>query len=432
MKLKYGRSFQELDISQIGSYQVLTNSDIKNDDNEIEIIKNALNYPIGSNRIGEIVKPGDKVCIAISDITRAYQKTSLWLPYIIDELTDSGIKDEDIVILSATGAHREQTEEEHKELIGEDLYSRFEVIDHKCNDSSSLSRLGTTQRGTPIEINKLAVECDHLVITGAVSLHDMAGYGGGRKAIMPGIASYEAVSNNHLQVFGEKSGSGIHPNCKLGSIDNNPMNLDMMEALEAINISFMFNVVLDNYGNIYKAVAGDYIEAHKIGTKYCDEISCVNIDKRSDVVIASAGGYPKDINLYQVSKAFSGSVEGVKEGGTLIIVAECIEDMGTVESVEIIKDYSNNYDREMFMRNKFCPEAYSGYLISLYGEKYDIRLVTYYKDINEIEKSGITFYSSVDDAMEDLYKDENNKLTYIIPDASGVLLKYNQKSGGVK
>lgn len=426
MKLKYGNGYLDLNIERIDSWEILSN-EFESTSNLEHEARYVLQNPLGSKRLKDIVKRGDSICIVISDITRAYQKMSLWLPYIVEELEIAGVEDRDILFLSSTGAHRKQTREEHEILLGEELSKRFEVVDHDSFDENSLVLLGYTTYGTEVRINRAALECDHLVITGAVTFHDMAGYGGGRKSILPGISSYRAVMENHSKVLSSVEGGGINSQCRLGNIENNPMHLDMMEACEKLDIAFAFNVILDNDGNVYKAVAGDYRKVHEMGREYCDDIGVVHIKERADIVIASAGGYPKDINLYQASKVFSVCAEALKEGGTMIVVAECIENMGSDESVDIIMDYEDNLQREMEMRRQFSPEAYSGYLICELAKKYNIILVSGYENEEEIGKSGVMLVRSIDKALDIAYKDIGNAFTYIMPNAMSVLPKMKTK-----
>lgn len=414
LKMKYGKGYLDINTDIIGDFQVL-DKEMHVQEDPILIIQNALNNPIGSKPLKDIVKSGDKICLVISDITRHYQRMDIFLPFIIEELNCGGVKDNDIVILCATGAHEKQTEEEHRLLLGEILSKRFQVIDHDCHDEKNLISFGITKYGTPIEINKLAIECDHLILTGAITYHDMAGYGGGRKSLLPGIASYEAVFSNHK--------NSIHPECRLGNLRGNPMHEDMMEACDKIKPVFIFNVILDSKGNYYKAVAGDYKEAFEKGVQYCDEVGAVHLDEKADVVIASAGGYPKDINLYQASKVHSAGIEALKAGGTLIILAQCPDNMGADESVDIIMNYDTNAEREKFMRESFIPEAFSGYLICEISSKYDVIFVSDYENKEVIEKSGMKLFRSINEALEYIYSGRKGLLTYIMPNASAILPK---------
>lgn len=419
MKLKFGNAYKDLDESYLTN-SIILEKNYESQINEIDIINNALNNPLGTKKLREITNKNDVVCLVVSDVTRAYIKSNIWLEYIIAELSASGVKDSSIKILCANGAHRKQSKDEHDIILGDKLKDRFEIIDHDCNDKNNLVSFGNTIFGTPIEINKAAVECDKLIITGATTFHTMAGYGGGRKSILPGISSHEAISKNHLQVFCSERDSGLNPKCKLGNIEDNTMHLDMLDACEKINIDFAFNVVLDVNGNICGAFAGNYIDVHRSGMKCCDDVGAVYIKEKADVVIASAGGYPKDINLYQASKAFEVAAESLKDNGTMIILAECSEDMGCDESVDIIKDFNNNSDREDFMREKFSPEAFSGYILCVLAEKYNTILVSDYKNLEELKKSGIKIYRDINEALKGIKKEDKK---YILTNATAILPK---------
>lgn len=424
MRLKYGKGFLNLDTNLIGKYKILLN-EYESDKNVVDTIFAALENPIGTKKLRNIVKSGDKICLVVSDITRSYQKMSTYLPLLIDELSYAGIKDEDITILFANGAHRKQTSQEHEIILGDKLNKRFQIMDNDCFDQKQFVDFGITKYGTPIKINKRAINCDHLIITGAVTFHSMAGYGGGRKSIIPGIAAYESVVSNHFKIFYESPKTGIDPLCRLGNIEGNRMHLDMLDACKKIDISFAFNIVLDSKGNISYAIAGDYLKVHQKGREICDANGVVFIEEKADIVIASAGGYPKDLNLYIASKAHLTAVEALKEGGTMILLAECSENMGSDESVKIITKFNNNRDREKDFRDNFKPEAHSGYIMCDLSARYKIILVSEYTDEDEIKKSGMSLFRNLDEAIKCAYggKTKENTLTYIMPNAIATLPK---------
>ena len=162
-----------------------------------ELVRDALAHPIDSKPLKELVKPGESVCIIISDVTRRWQSPETYIPIVVEELESAGIRDEDILILSATGTHRRQTPEEHMGLVTEAVYRRIRVEDHVCTDEDNLQMVGTTSYGTPVLLDKRALACDHIVLTGGVVYHFMAGFGGGRKSILPGIAGRETIMKNH-------------------------------------------------------------------------------------------------------------------------------------------------------------------------------------------------------------------------------------------
>jgi lactate racemase len=375
-KMKYGCGEVNIQINENNLLGFIKSKGIENKKSEEDIILEALDNPIGSQRLKCLVEPGETVCIIVSDITRAWQKPDAYLPYIIDELNESGIRDEDITFICATGSHRRQSEEEHKILLGEKLSSRFKVIDHDCRDKENLVHLGTTSFGTPVAINKKALQSDHIVLTGAIVFHDLAGWGGGKKSILPGIAAYESIMANHKLSLNPNFGEGTNFLVRCGNAVNNPVHLDMLEAAEFVKPSFMFNVIIDENGSIVKAVAGDYVKAHEAGQKMVDDADSAYIKEQADIVIVSAGGYPKDIDFYQASKALINAKEAVKKDGVIILLSECIEGFGGNEVQQMLEEFSDNCSREKALREIFSIAKYTGYLIAEIAERFNVILVS--------------------------------------------------------
>lgn len=420
VKMKYGCG--EINIqpdadSFMGFVQSKGMKCIKGED---EIIIEALENPIGSKKLRDIVKNEETVCIIISDITRAWQKMGHYLPYIVKELNMAGIEDEYITFLCATGSHRSQTKEEHRILLGEKLASRFEVVDHDCRDEKNLVKLGITSFGTPVVVNRTAVESDHIVLTGAIVFHDLAGWGGGKKSILPGICSYESIMANHALSLSSNIGEGINPHVRCGNADNNPVHLDMLEAAAFVKPSFLFNVIINDHGNICKAVAGDYLKAHEIGRQLVNEADSAYIEEKSDIVVVSAGGYPKDIDLYQASKALINAKEAVKEGGTIILLAECKEGFGGEEVQKIMRGFSDNYSREKALRENFSIAKYTGYLITVIAERFKVILVSSL-DQSLLKNTGIIGANSVQEAMDIAGLKEAGTKVYYMPFGANTL-----------
>lgn len=436
VRLKYGTGSITFSTEGLGTYEILEAEKFADRTRE-QVIEEALAHPIGTPRLSELAKPSDRVCIIISDITRYYQRMDLFLPYLIRELEEAGVKDRQITVLCATGAHDPQTEEQKAMLLGDALKERFTVIDHDSRDRENMVFLGNTKRGAPIYINRLAMECDVLVLTGAVIEHDMAGYGGGRKSFLPGVASYESVVANHMQIFGDQPGSGIRPECHIGHLDGNPMHEGMCDACELRRPDFLFNLILDSKEQYYRAVAGDWKKAFEKGIAYFDEACSIPIEEKADVVIAGCGGYPKDMNLYQASKGAGVCMEAVKEGGTVIFAACCADGMGAQPSVDIITDFDNNQQREEDQRKTFVPEAFSGYFLCELAARCRLILVSDYPQKEELAKSGMELFRTMEEALRAVYATEKRKrgeceelteknrnyLTYIIPEAMSVVPK---------
>ncbi len=385
---------------------------------EEAIVLDSLRNPIGTKPLQQLIQPNDRICIIISDVTRMYQRPHVFLPILIEDILKAGGKEENIFFLSALGSHRKHTKEEHLRLLGEDLYNRFPIEDHDCDDTNNLISIGTTSRGTVVEINKKAFEADRVIVTGALVYHVMSGWGGGRKSILPGIASRKSIMQNHGISISDTIGNGPNPSCDCALYEENPLNLDMVEAAELFSPDFMFNVILGD-GRIIAAVSGDITQAHKKGCEMVSRFNDVPISEKADMIIASAGGYPKDINLYQSTKVIYNAMRALKDKGVMVVLAECNEGFGNPEVQHILQDYTSNLDREMELRNDYTISKYIGFLAAWYAEKYHI---IYVSSINpdEVVSAGITVVSSVEEALKAAYqiKGTDQLATYIMPDGS--------------
>lgn len=342
-----------------------------------EHIEYALDHPIGAGPIEEAVQAGDKVCIIISDVTRRWQQPSTYLPILVERLNRAGIPDEDILILCATGTHRRQTEEEHISLVGEDLYRRIRFIDHQCDDKEHLTYMGTTSRGTPVWLDSYAMACDKLILTGGVVYHFLAGFGGGRKSIVPGIAGRETINTNHNNALNPGLGSGSNPRVCNGNMgEDNPFHTDLMECAAFAKPAYLLNVIVDDDYQIVGAFAGDWREAHRAAAKVVEQLDGVSIPHRTPLVISSAGGYPKDINLYQTSKTLANALAAAAPGGTMILLSQCREGFGDPDCEAQICNYDTMEEREKALRADFSIGGFIGFLFAETAEHYHLILVT--------------------------------------------------------
>jgi nickel-dependent lactate racemase len=422
-KMKYGKEKIEVKIPDENLLGIIESNAEDVNRTEKEVILDALKNPIDSAKLSEMVKPGETVCLVISDITRAWQKMGTYLYYIVEELNKGGVKDEDIIFLSATGSHRKQSEEEHRVLLGEKLVGRFKVIDHVSTDKDNLVYLGETSYGTPVNVNKIAMECDHIVITGAIVFHLLVGWGGGKKSILPGIASYETIMKNHSMSLNPEMGSGSNPETKSGKVLNNPIHEDMLEAASLVNPSFMFNVIMDSNGNIAHAVAGNYIKAHEKGCEIVNRIDGIPIKEKADMVIATAGGYPKDINFYQTIKTVINAREAIKDGGVMILLSECSDGFGNEVIRKITQDFYNVADREKELRRDYSIEKYVGYYVSEVASKTNMILLSSMNP-EDLSMANIYVVKTIDEALI-LAKKLNgeNLKTYLMPHGANTLPK---------
>ncbi len=312
--LAFGNTVIELEIPKRNISSIILPPEFENLAETAFLIKKALENPIKSRRLSEIVGPNSSISIIVSDVTRP-TPTAKILPPLLEELYMSGAKNENISIVFALGLHRKQTEEELKKIVGEGIYKKILCIQH---DTQRCKRIGLTSRGTPVEIFEDVMDADIIIGTGNIEFHYYAGYSGGAKSVLPGISSQESVITNHKMMFDENSISG--------RVDG-AVRQDMEEAAKIFGLDFILNVVLDSKKEIVAAVAGNFIEAHRKGAECVDSMYKVPVEP-ADAVIVSCGGFPKDVNLFQATKALDNATKAVKEGGSVILVAECAEGIG--------------------------------------------------------------------------------------------------------
>jgi nickel-dependent lactate racemase len=421
--IKYGKGDVAFSIPRKNLLGVIDSEPLESIGTEEEVTRHALENPIGSPRLGELVKPGETVCIVVSDVTRAWQRMWVYLPFIVEELNRAGVRDEDILFLSSTGTHREQTAEEHALLLGPELSKRFSVTDHRCLAHEDMVHVGTTSYGTAVHLNKKALECDHIVVTGAIVYHFMAGWGGGRKGILPGISSYETIMANHALALDPVPGNGRNMNSRSGNFENNLMHLDMMEATAMVHPTFMLNAIPGNDGKIAFAVAGDWQEAFYEGARIVDKKDGVTIPELADLVIATAGGYPKDINFYQTSKTIFNAMEAAPHGGSMIVLSACNEGYGNDEVQFMLQEFPNTVEREKEVRREFTIAKYVGYTIGYVAENWDFYMVTEMPP-SKFEGTGITVVKTLDEALDMVYQKRGTNLkTWLMPHGANTLPK---------
>lgn len=294
-----------------------------------QAILQAVAHPLGTAPLIEVVKPGDKVVIVVSDVTRLWVRTDVLLPVLLDVLNAAGVPDQDISIVTATGDHRLQTFEEHTAICGAKVLARVPMFDHECR-AQDLVDLGKSSQGTPILVNRRVWEADKVILTGGIAYHLLAGFGGGRKSIAPGVCGYEMIQQNHALALKGGGPSGLNPNIQTGKMEGNPVAEDMLEIARLVGVDFILNVVVNEKQEFVYLAAGELHLAHLAGCRVTEEIFGIEIDQRADLVIASSGGYPKDTQLYQTIKTLDNATYAVQEGGVIILVSECSEGMGSL------------------------------------------------------------------------------------------------------
>jgi nickel-dependent lactate racemase len=276
----------------------------------------ALEKPIGAKPLKELIRPTDKVCIGFTDITRATPNDRI-IPWLLEHL--SHLPRENITLLNALGTHRPNTRAELEKLLSPAVVRDYRVLNHEPENPAALVALGTTRDGTPALINKHVVEADFRITTGFIEPHFFAGFSGGPKGIMPGLAGLETVMSNH----GAKNIG--NPKSTFGMTEGNPIWEEMRDIALRAGQTFMLNVTLNERRDITGVFAGDLLQAHKVGFEFVRRSAMQRVKSPFEIVVTTNSGYPLDQNLYQGVKGMSAGARIIQEGGTLILACECRE-----------------------------------------------------------------------------------------------------------
>jgi len=330
-------------------------------------VREAIRRPIGSPPLRELVRPGQTVAFIVNDPTRV-ARSDVFMPILLDELNAAGVPDEHMRIVFSLGTHRAMTPAEMTAEVGPAVAARVQMHNTDCFDDRQFTFFGTTSRGTRVGFNRLVTEADHIVCTGSLVHHFFAGYGGGRKAMLPGVAAYETIRHNHSMMF--------HPNAVIGRLDDNPVYLDQIEGVEMCRPSFLLNVVLDEDKRFLKVFAGDYVAAHREACAFVDQVYGAEVKRQADLVIASCGGCPKDINVYQLQKTMDNAWCAVREGGVVIILGECCEGSGSAHYEQMMRECRTPERVEAVLREKFEIGAHKAYAVTRLMKKAEFILVS--------------------------------------------------------
>lgn len=395
-QLPYGNGFQEVTLPEEKVlYDIHGNkADVLEDITAATLA--AVRFPIASQPLQKVVRKGDKVAVIVSDVTRLV-RTAEFLPVIISEINAAGVPDEDITIIVATGTHRAHTHDEDIAVCGKDIVKRIKIHQHDSRNNEELTDLGVTSFGTPILIDSYVAEADKVIITGAVSLHPMAGFGGGRKAVMPGVSGHATIMHNHAIALAPKVGDGCNPLCETGLLEGNPLHEDMVEVTKKLDPAFLVNMVFTPEGKLHEVVAGHWYKAWEKGCKDLVAMAGVPIKELADVVFASAGGSPKDMNLYQSCKAHMNAVFAVKKGGIMILTLECPD----IKEPAIFTDWFSKSDVLQFekdVRADFSIPAFVAFKTRCIVNSLTTYLVTKPENFEFVRQTGQIPVASLEEA----------------------------------
>ncbi len=292
-------------------------------------VAGAVAAPLDSPPLRDLVRPEDRVAVVVSDVTRPVPNRLL-LPPILDAVHAAGVPRERVVIIIGTGLHRAGTDEEEERVLGPEIRASYEVVNHVARDKSTLEYLTTTARGVEVLLNRRYLEADVRIVTGFVEPHIFAGYSGGGKAVLPGVAGADIVMNNH--------GADMlaHPNATWCQTDGNPIFEEVRDVALLSRPSFCLNVTLNERREVTGVFAGELLAAHAAGIAQAERQYVRAIPHLFDIVVSTNMGYPADLNLYQSVKGISVAARAVREGGAIILAAECRDGLGQGEYTELL------------------------------------------------------------------------------------------------
>ncbi|MBR0252288.1 MAG: nickel-dependent lactate racemase [Synergistaceae bacterium] len=416
MKLtfKIGEKSQDVNVKDDVVLGILEPNEVTVDLTDEAEVKRALENPIGSPRLKDIVKAGEKIAIITSDVTRPMATWKV-MPALLDELYAGGAKKEDITLVFALGSHRKQTDEERHHLAGDRAWNEIKCVD---SDPDDCIHLGKTEHGTPLDITRVVAEADRRICLGNIEYHYFAGYSGSSKAIMPGSSTREAIQVNHSMM--------IDPKACAGNIVDNPLRKDIDEAAAKVGVDFILNVVQTPQKVILRAVAGDMIKAHREGCKFLDKLYKKDIPDRADIVMVSQGGSPKDLNLYQTQKALDNAKHAVKKGGIVILIGSCREGLGEKTFEEWITTAPNPHSLIERIHKEFKLGGHKAAAIAMVLENAEIYLVSELED-DFVRKIFMKPFKTVQEAYDAAVKKLGADATVLAMPYGGSTLPHSVK-----
>jgi nickel-dependent lactate racemase len=285
-----------------------------------------LDAPIDSKSLEEKVRPGESVLFVVPDATRRTACGQV-INLLVRRLIANGTAPHEMAVIFSTGIHRAVTEKEKSEILTPFIAQRLKTLDHGPRDLMQIMRVGETASGIPVELNRAIVEYDHIVLIGGVSFHYFAGFTGGRKLICPGLASAKTVSATHKLAF-DCEGKTRRTGVGSGLLDGNAVHEAFVEATSFANPSFAVSSIVNDHGDAVDLFCGDWVTSHRAACDAYGQQNSITVAEKRDVVIVSCGGSPHDINMIQAHKALEAASHACKEGGTIILLAECAEGLG--------------------------------------------------------------------------------------------------------
>jgi nickel-dependent lactate racemase len=391
--LPYGEGSVRASIPERFLASLVTPSEMPAVQDPRQDIDGSLQDPINSPGLEALAEGCRSPCIIVSDSTRP-TPSGLIVESVLGVLNNVGIRDAKIKVVVATGLHRPPTRDELVERLGEHLLKRLEVLSHDAYDARNLIDMGFTSRNTPIWINKAVQESDLVIGDGYIEPHFFAGYTGGGKNILPGVAGFETVKVNHGATMID------HPNARAGVLEGNPIYEDIVEGASLGGLNFSINVTLNSRKRVSGVFAGEFEEAHREGCRFLE--GHVKVEStEADIVITTNGGYPLDRDLYQTVKGMTTGEVVVREGGTIIVASECRDGVGHPKFRELVENGRTPEEILGIIRSPgfFLLDQWEAQVLARVLTRCDVICVTGGVEPGIIEGMHMTHAKTVDEAL---------------------------------
>ncbi len=374
----------------------------------------AIDDPVDSQPLEEIISPGESILIVVSDATRATGSAQV-VHLLVRRLIQLGVAPYDLRIIFATGIHRRVTREEKAELLTPFIVQRVRMLDHDSADESHHVSVGETERGTPVELNRALFDHSHVILTGAVGFHYFAGFTGGRKSICPGLASRRTIEATHLLALDFEKG-GRRAGVGTGRLDGNAVHEECERVAAEVAPSFLINTVVDDKGRVTRLYAGDWRTAHRLACAEFADSHTVKIEAKRRVVVVSAGGAPHDINLIQAHKALEMAAHACEEGGHIILVAECADGLGRADFPKWF-DAADSRELEANLRAGYEVSGQTAWSLLVKAERFRIQLVSALPD-EDVRRMRMSPARTIEDALAQI---EAGADGYVMPRGAALM-----------
>ncbi|MBD3557359.1 nickel-dependent lactate racemase [Planktothrix sp. FACHB-1355] len=387
---------------------------------DAEILKSMAD-PIESEELANIVKPGEKILIAVPDATRLVGSTRI-CRLVADLLGKNGIAKNDVKFLIGGGIHRKPTPREIEWVLGREISENYEVQCHDAVDESRLAEICVTSRGTRVKVNAELLKADQVIQIGGIGFHYIAGFSGGRKVILPGCAGESTIQQNHKLAF-DRNTLEKTVGIESGNLENNPVHADMIEAVSFLQPSFAINTVINQRNELTKIYCGHWKNSHLEGCREYYEKNICDFKAKRGMTIVSAGGFPRDANLTQSHKAMEHAAGTLKENGAMIVLAECVDGLGRRDFLDwFVPGGSDGTAKKLLENYKVYGQTVWG--IRWKTEKFRVFLISEIEP-KLVERMGMIPSRTIEEAIEKFGAQTDG---YIIPRGLTTLPQLQKKA----